>query len=294
VPLPSRLLNTSSPCLGQRYEVVINANQTVGNYWLRVMTGGGQCDGPNTKTLANDTKAAIFRYDGASTDDPTSTASPMGIGCQEETTIVPYVNFAIPNLGPYAQPVMLDLALDTTNGVFWKVNGQALDINWVTPTLQYVFDGTYINQIPSSYNSMAINGDGFIYFLIQNDTPLSHSFHLHGHDIYIVSTGAGSYSKTQGPSTFYNLTRRDTHSVEAGGYLVFAMAGGNPGAWLLHCQISLHISRGLGIQILDNPSLIVETIGNSGNFTDDCESWRDWTTSGTNKNFSQGDSGLRR
>ena len=79
---------------GQRYDVIINANQTEGNYWLRVGTGGGGCDGPNANA---DNIRSIFRYAGAKEKDPDSDATgPLSTGCQDETNLVPWVKTRVP------------------------------------------------------------------------------------------------------------------------------------------------------------------------------------------------------
>jgi len=167
--------------VGQRYDVIINANQASGNYWFRTGTGGGRCDGPNTKATNGDTQGSIFTYSGATAGNPTSTAFNLTQGCIEETNIVPYVSTTVP--APSGSPTLLDLTLDTTQGVFWKVNGQAIDISWVTPTLSYVINGTYV--LPANDNGLTITGTGWTFWLIQNDTPLPHPIHLHGHVSFI-------------------------------------------------------------------------------------------------------------
>ena len=52
--------------LGQRYSIVVNANQKVDNYWIRAA--------PNTVPpgFDNARNSAIFRYKGAPTVDPTT------------------------------------------------------------------------------------------------------------------------------------------------------------------------------------------------------------------------------
>jgi hypothetical protein len=89
-----------------------------------------------------------------------------------------------------------------------------------------------------------------------------------------------------------NPIRRDTHTADSGGYIVIAFPADNPGAWLMHCHIPFHISGGLGVQFLENPSQIVSTVGDLSGFTDGCKSWNTWETAQVG--FSQGDSGLKR
>lgn len=279
--------------VGQRYEVIVEANQTIDNYWLRVGTGGGQCDGPNQKNLNADTQGAIFRYAGASEHIPTTNTSHLTTGCTEETTLIPYANFTVPGLGLYGRPYLLEIVLDTEAGVVWKVNGEALATDWSKPTLQYAIDGNiYDRNTPLSiHNSINLGGEGFYYFLISNLSPVPHPIHLHGHDMYIMSQGLGAGSDLELRSASYsNIARRDSYSVEAGGYAIIAFEGGNQGAWLLQCATGWHISDGLGIQILDNPIKHIEMMGSTSSFKDECKSWSAWTVSRTN--FSQGDSGL--
>lgn len=55
---------------GQRYSAVLNANQPVGNYWIRALPNIGG-NGLNT-TFTNGLNSAILRYKGASAADPTT------------------------------------------------------------------------------------------------------------------------------------------------------------------------------------------------------------------------------
>lgn len=262
--------------------MIIAANQTVGNYWLRVQTGGGQCDGPNEKT---DTQGAIFTYTGAKSGNPNSTSYTLGTGCTEETGLVPFV--ALNPTAPSSSPTELDLTLDTSNGVFWKVNGQAIQVDWTKPTLQYIENGTY--TLPAQDNGISISGaNQWVYWLIQNDTPLPHPIHLHGHDFYVVATGSGS--GTGAATNTNNPIRRDTHSVDAQGYAIIGFQSDNPGAWLLHCHIPFHISGGLGVQFLERPTEIVKTIGSLSDFNAGCKTWTSYQNSVAG--FTEGDSGL--
>ena len=66
------------------------------NYYFRIGTGGGQCDGPNAQATAGNTKGAIVTYAGAGTVAPTSTPLTLPSGCGEETQLVPYVAATVP------------------------------------------------------------------------------------------------------------------------------------------------------------------------------------------------------
>jgi FtsP/CotA-like multicopper oxidase with cupredoxin domain len=291
---PSDENRCSDMNLGQRYEVIVEANQAPGNYYLRVGTGGGRCDGPNEQALAGNTKGALITYDGTPAGEPTVAPLVLPSGCtDEETGIIPFVTTTVP--APGNALTGLHLTLDTSAGVFWKVNNQAMDIDWSTPTLDYVLKGNY--TLPPNDNAITINQAGWVYFLITNDTPLPHPVHLHGHDYFVLATGNGTGADAQ--LKFNNPIRRDTHSVAgnngtpgAGGYMVIAYMADNPGAWLMHCHIPFHISGGLGVQFLERPAEIIGTLGDLTGYANGCSTWNNFQL-GINR-IPQPDSGLKK
>jgi FtsP/CotA-like multicopper oxidase with cupredoxin domain len=149
---------------GQRYDVIINANQTVGNYWIRVATGGGgACDGPNAN--ANNIRG-IIRYSGAPVANPTSTGS-VATGCSDETDIVPWVSSTVPSGSPTDLNVgFVPLAPNGSILIRWTINGSAIAVDWRDPTLEYVINGTAV--FPTSenvYNPVPDNTVGSKYFI---------------------------------------------------------------------------------------------------------------------------------
>jgi FtsP/CotA-like multicopper oxidase with cupredoxin domain len=169
---------------------------------------------------------------------------------------------------------LLDLTLDTSEGVHWNVNGNPIQIDWAMPTLQYVINGTY--NLPTKNNALFIYGDGWTFWLIQNDSPLPHSLHLHGHDVYVIGKGLGNGANV--PLNHTSPQRRDTFVVDAGGYVTIAIETTNPGAWLLHGHVPWHIVGGLGVQFLVQPTEILRTLGDLKDFRDGCTAWRKYQT----------------
>ena len=258
------------PSTGQRYDVIFEADQTVDNYWFRVASGGGKCDVNITKP---DTQGSIFRYEGADQKkEPTSKSFTLGTGCTQETNIVPFV--AIDVVAPAdVKPTELDLTLDPNTGgaAVWRINGQSQHIDWTTPTLKYIQGGNY--TLPANDNGIEINApaDSWVFWLVENKTPIPHPIHLHGHDFFVVAQGAGSGVGAKLNTA--NPIRRDTQSVDGQGFLVIAFRVDNPGAWLLHCHIAFHISGGLGVQFLERPREIVKSIGDLGGLNEGCKAW---------------------
>ncbi|KAF2492158.1 hypothetical protein BU16DRAFT_105279 [Lophium mytilinum] len=275
--------------VGQRYDVIINANNTVANYWLRVGTGGGQCDGPNANA-AN--IRSIFSYVGAPAGNPNSSGITLPTGCGDETNVVPYVKTNVPSQLPKKLGLTFSQTAAKNNLVQWLINSTAILIDWEKPTLQYVIDGN--TSFPATDNVYTV-GAGWQYWMIQaaaDDPPLPHPIHLHGHDFYVLGQGSGQWGGDVSTLSLTNPIRRDTATLPANGYLILAFESDNPGAWLMHCHIPFHISAGLGLQFLERESEILGSIGSLDDFKNGCKSWDTYENSITA--FDMGDSGLKR
>ncbi|QSZ31194.1 hypothetical protein DSL72_000757 [Monilinia vaccinii-corymbosi] len=273
--------------IGQRYDVIITANQTVGSYWFRAEVQAG-CGTNNN----NGNIKSIFTYQGANGSTPTSTATPYTGRCTDERGLIPFWDSFVPS-GPLSGNVdQLNVAIDigvTADGpiVKWGINLTALDVDWNKPILQYVLDGN--NSWPKSENLISLpNADQWYYWIIQevaglaNGNPISvnvpHPIHLHGHDFYVLGTGVGTYNNTiNAPTLDYdNPTRRDVAMLPAGGWLVLAFQTDNPGAWLMHCHIGWHVSGGLAVQFLESQNIINSVNPISPALTNTCNKWNAW------------------
>lgn len=251
--------------IGQRYEVIITANQAIGNYWFRAEAA------PDCASANNGHGRAIFSYVGATAGDPSSSAWPAPTtGCVDESPLTAWVSNSVPSSGFLSQAKNLNVNLQveqvTTNNqsiVVWGINMTAIDIDWEKPTLQYVKNGS--TNYPSSYNLVEIpQGQTWTYWIIQETdgqntlVPIPHPMHLHGHDFYILGTGTGVFNTSTDTSklNFNNPYRRDVTFLPGGGWVVVAFPTDNPGTWLMHCHIAWHISEGLGVQFLERKSEI--------------------------------------
>ncbi|KAI8932752.1 hypothetical protein NX059_010242 [Plenodomus lindquistii] len=263
--------------VGQRYEVIINATEEIGNYWLRVGTGG-RCDGPNAN--AGNIKS-IFRYAGAGSGEPNSTAdAPLPVGCDDEQNIVAWVPTTVPQNTPKElvagfNPNYTDVT--HSNGVVqWLINGLPMAVDLEHPTLQSVIDQN--DNFTASRHVFEIEGGhDWQYWVIQQDAAapaLPHPIHLHGHDFYVLDSQASAqWSGDISRLKTDNPIRRDTASLPAGGYLVLAFESDNPGAWLMHCHIPFHIAAGLGVQFLERKSEIQSSLGSLQGMQDGCKEW---------------------
>eukprot|EP01018_Ginkgo_biloba_P015849 Gb_34469 [translate_table: standard] len=80
----------------------------------------------------------------------------------------------------------------------------------------------------------------------------NHPIHLHGYDFYIVGEGFGNFNPRTDPKKF-NLVdppMRNTVAVPVNGWAVIRFVADNPGAWLMHCHLDVHITWGLAMVFL--------------------------------------------
>jgi FtsP/CotA-like multicopper oxidase with cupredoxin domain len=234
VPYQTDILNIN---IGQRYMVLVTANQTPDNYFLRADFQTA-CSGT---IQALDVKA-IVNYAGFS-GTPTSTAYNYTNECVDEplASLVPVVPL---NVGP----------ADVTEGTFdvvvqanpvnlfkWYISGTTFFSEYNEPTLLDIFENNTLPDISGSLQIDLPTADEMVYVIIESPIPLPHPIHLHGHDFWVLASGTGSYDSTV-VLNLQNPPRRDTALMPTAGYLVLAFITDNPGVWLMHCHIGWHTS----------------------------------------------------
>ena len=301
--------------IGQRYDVIIEANQAVASYFLRAATHGAcpsTCD--NTAFgLAN----GIVQYKGASNALPTTSPS-FGPGdvagiCQDEplASLVPVVTKtagspAIFSAQASVLPVESPNAVATSDDglVFrWYLNGNAMEINPASPTLELLAKGgndswaSAVNSTFSEVENVAVisqSANQWVYFVIQNEFFAPHPMHLHGHDFAVLGQGVGSFTPGLVSSlNFASPPRRDSVMLAGQGYTVIGFVTDNPGAWLLHCHIAWHASGGLSLQFLERPADIpAAKYALSDSFQSECSSYATFAAKAPFQ-LTQGDSGLK-
>lgn len=83
-------------------------------------------------------------------------------------------------------------------------------------------------------------------------TPENHPIHLHGYDFYILAEGFGNYDAEKDAEKFNleNPPQRNTVAVPVNGWAVIRFRADNPGVWLMHCHLDVHITWGLAMTFL--------------------------------------------
>lgn len=190
--------------VGQRLDVVIDANQDVGTYWLNVtFSGTGACG-----SSVNPHPAAIVQYEGAPWWRPGDVGvPPKDSHCEDDIGPVPVVQRGLPPGVLFSDSNLANTTLDVTlalnstvSKVFWAVNNSSIEVDWDRPTLGGVIDGV---SLPDSGNVIEIPERSQVCYsfcspwrkkhnnnipsiscqwsvwLIQNKAPIPHPVHLH-------------------------------------------------------------------------------------------------------------------
>jgi len=275
---------------GQRYDIVVTANQTSDNYWMRAIY---HSDCTSIDDYLDDIKG-IIRYDSTSTDDPTSSSPTFTAQCVDEdaSNLVPYVAQSV---GAANSTYNTDLNYTYPDDIWmWTFNSSSLTVNWSEPSIVSLYNAGGVTDLslPVDANYWELNdADTWVYFAIhdESDTDLGHPIHLHGHDFFILASGNGTYDPDTTVLNLDNPPRRDTATLPGNGYLVVAFMTDNPGAWLMHCHIAWHASEGMGIQFIERGNEIIDTLTSYSSITDGCSSWNSYVSE---DGISQDDAGI--
>ncbi|KAK8102589.1 hypothetical protein PG984_015735 [Apiospora sp. TS-2023a] len=311
VPLQPYKTDSVILASGQRYDVVVEADQPIDNYWLRAIyqTACNNNDNDNKDNILG-----IVRYNpggGADTEesptkeDPTTTvnrAITNSCGDEPAESLVPWVAHEVGDadvrdtigVGWYYE---LDLVFK------WTLHSKTLVANWSAPTLLGLYNekdsGSSSNAtatFPPESNVVFLDAaDQWVYWVIQDVGLVNayHPLHLHGHDFYVLAQGCGAFVPGVVGLNTKNPPRRDTVTLYGNGYTVIAFKTDSPGSWLLHCHIAWHASQGLAMQIVERaseiPSLLESDVAEMNRT---CRDWTPFYHSPDQQDDKQDDSGI--
>ncbi|KAF8956271.1 laccase [Flammula alnicola] len=233
---------------GQRYSVVLNANQPINNYWIRSLPDSGK--GNLTLTYDGGLSSAILRYKGAPNRDPATNLTQNNF--LDEMHLHALVNPAAPGAPAVdGADVNINLALTFDDASqLYAVNGATFEPPSVPVLLQilsgarsphdFLPKGSVITLPRNKSVSLSVPGGVF-------DGP--HPFHLHGHSFSVVRSAG-----TADTYNYVNPVRRDVVSLgDAGSNVTIRFRTDNPGPWIFHCHIDWHLNRGLAVVFAEDP-----------------------------------------
>lgn len=164
---------------GQRYSVVLHANQKIGNYWMHALPYPGRAD---QYTFEGGANSALLRYRGAKEIEPPATTQPNATKPFHEYNLVPAQVIPAPGK-PFigGADVTLNFVLKVNEDFNFTLNGVAFHSPPI-PVLLQILSGakTAKDLLPS----------GSVYPLPKNkvievsipaiEQGAPHPFHLHG------------------------------------------------------------------------------------------------------------------
>ncbi|KIM58002.1 laccase [Scleroderma citrinum Foug A] len=239
--------------VGQRYSVVVTADQPVDNYWIRAFPDNGP------QTFDGGLNSAILRYAGAPTNDPTTEQGPYVLPF-DEGALHPLSDAGAPGI---AEPGKADVNINFVTG-FGTVDEQFTmnGVTFVSPPLPVL-----LQILSGARHASQLLPNGSVYELPHNKvievsipaTELKpggalggpHPFHLHGHAFDVVRVaGSSTYN-------FVNPVRRDTVStgLQANNdNVTIRFVTNNPGPWFFHCHIDWHLHDGFAVVMAEATS----------------------------------------
>ncbi|KAJ3482309.1 hypothetical protein NLI96_g7060 [Meripilus lineatus] len=173
----------------QRYSFILNANQPVGNYWIRALP----TNVPNA-TFDGGLNSAILRYVGAPAQDPTTTMHPNPVDLRE-SDLHPFAYTPVPGkpyFGGADVNKVLKFAFDSTARLF-TVNGVSFKPPPV-PVLLQILNGTQNphdllpvgSVIPLPLNAtVELQMPGGV-------VGGGHPIHLHGHNFWVIQSAGNN------------------------------------------------------------------------------------------------------
>jgi iron transport multicopper oxidase len=234
-PTTPMIVNEVEILAGQRYSLILHANQPVANYWINAPYVGGDA----TRNLNQNAtlSRAILRYAGAPAQDP---ITPMTLGPAIPNALVEANLRPLVAMRPPAPDINITLNLVVTTGkAQWNVNNVSY-LPPSTPTLVKILDGANsAADFNITENTFILPRNKVVQITFPpNDDDEAHPFHLHGNNYWVIKSNSTNVINDVDP------IRRDVSGVGAAG-LIVRFTTDNPGPWFFHCHIFWHLQAGL-------------------------------------------------
>ncbi|KAF2267368.1 laccase-1 [Lojkania enalia] len=270
VPIVPFTTNVLDITMGQRYDIIVEANQAVGDYWMRAIPQLSCSNNDNADGIR-----AIIRYDSSSTTEPTTSAWNQTDSCEdvELSNLVPHLSETV--IDPTGDDdLTVSVSTNEDNLFRWQIGLSSMQVHWSDPSIMQIYEGNVtfeseecVYQLPSA--------DQWVYWVIETSIPVPHPIHLHGHDFFVLAAAESASYDSSVTLNLENPPRRDVANLPASGYLVIAFLTDNPGAWLMHCHIGWHTSEGLALQFVERESEI-PGLTNFETMNSTCAAWDTW------------------
>jgi len=130
------------------------------------------------------------------------------------------------------------------------------------PEHQFIYDGLEIGT-----NVVKLGHNEVVQMVINNQGPMAHPVHLHGHRFYSLGIGPENITDVgeeigdphpfvpEEDTKLLNLVNPplvDTIVIPAKGWGVVRWTADNPGAWICHCHIDAHLDTGMIVVFVED------------------------------------------
>ena len=242
--------------IGQRTDVIVEATGTPTSiYWMRSTIS-------NCSNTIQPSALAIIYYPSAPTSSkPTTTAWPDTTDqCANDplpstTPVYPITPTPDPST---TLTLAIGVFINSTGHFLWTINNVSFRADYNAPVLLLANAHTSTDFYSSNpeWNIYDTGNASSIRLIVENTTPVAHPMHLHGHNMYVLDEGLGSWDGSSVVNS-ENPQRRDVQLLQPRGYIVVQYDGDNPGVWPFHCHIAWHVSAGLYVNFLVRPFLFL-------------------------------------
>ncbi|KIX96559.1 uncharacterized protein Z520_07825 [Fonsecaea multimorphosa CBS 102226] len=285
VPIQPYTTDVVTLGVGQRADVIVQATgMPTSAVWMRSIVPA-RCGG-TTQPVG----VGIVYYQNANTTSEPSSSSqawPISQTCATDplSQTVPYVPITPPQSMTTVQ-VGLNFEINATGHFLWAMDGSTFRTDYNDPILPLAIAGN--DSFPEEWNVYNFGSNTSFTIVVNNDSPLVHPMHIHGHNMYVLNEGSGRWDgSVVNPS---NPMRRDVVQLQPGGYMAFQLDAVNPGVWPFHCHIAWHVSAGLYMNILERTDLL-PSVDVPASVSNLCNAWSAFTAEGP---IDQIDSGLKK
>ncbi|CAI7666690.1 unnamed protein product [Penicillium discolor] len=283
VPIRPYTANYIDIGMGQRYDVIVTANQRQisDSFWIRAIPQEACSENANPDDIRG-----IMYYDNRPST-PTTNAFTFLDECIDEpvTSLVPQVPKTV-SAADWNNLTDVTLGRNSANLFRWYLNSTTMQVLWEDPTLLQLFNNENTPNFTESSGVIELpRAHEWVYLMINTSFPVSHPIHLHGHDFFVLAQGLNPWN---GSVATDNPPRRDTAMLNGNGFLLIAFETDNPGAWLMHCHIGWHTDEGFALQFLEREDEIEPLIDRQA-LGENCDSWNAYDAA---FNIDQEDSGV--
>lgn len=254
--------------LGQRYDIILKADQPVGNYWINTVA----------RFRKEISGAAILRYKGAPEQEPDNPIPKLTFNFD------PSVIRGRSRLPEHMKQHTVEFKLSANqqwidDHLVWPVNNIPFALpEGGTPMLYHAFYGK-LGEVDRNKTQFFEVGKGDVVDLVIENLPAAngvveqHSWHLHGYHFYVLGRGPGEFDRAQhahllnledpplrdSDTVFPNGTELAVYTeqdlAKPSGWTLLRFLGGNPGVWPMHCHMSWHVAMKMQVLFIDKEGI---------------------------------------